>query len=123
MSNLETTTNCVGHLLVIGPELLNGVVGRDDQSTVLKINLPSFCLSCTCIPVCPDLEVMSEAGTTTIQIVEDDALLVGIPVEPLVLRLDVRLRVILSSLTALTRAGLSDEPLSSNIGVRVGRLK
>lgn len=119
-SNFKPTLNGGAHLRLVSPKLLNGVVRGDNQSTVLKINLASFCLSCTCIAVRPDLEVVAETYTPLIKIVEDDSMLSGVVVKPLVLRLEIRSWEVGSGCMGLACLRLSVVPETSDSGMIIG---
>lgn len=122
MSTLKAALKSGAHFTIVTQQFVDFVVGRDDQSVVLKINLAPLCLTGARVTIRPDLKIMSETSTPSIEVIEDDGPLSCIAVEPLVLRLNIGIWETFSSRTGLACAWGTIVPVASDIRVFIWRL-
>jgi len=100
------------HLLVLVEQLLDGVVGRDDQVLGANLQGAPLVLGDEGVPVAPDLEVVAEL--LAVEVVQDDSLLPLVAVPPLILHLQIGSWVQGPGVPALASPRGSPEPLAGN---------
>ena len=97
-------------LLVQSKDLRRVIVRGHVEPLVGEGDLGTLDLSCAAPPVCPDLEVVADAGALEIKVVDEDGLLSSVAVPPFVLGLQVERRLDLSDQVALTNTWGAHEP-------------
>jgi len=91
-------------------DLVGRVVRGHIEPLVGKRDLGTLDLSCAAPAVCPDLEVVADAGTLKIEIIDQYGLLTSVAIPPLVLGLKVERWLNLSDQVALTNTWRAHEP-------------
>lgn len=119
--NSESASDGRLHFLIICKEILDGVVARYIE--LLKVERDSWSLDLTgALPfICPYLEIVSETYTSLVKIINEDWFLTLITVPPLVLGLNVEVRLLCSDLVALAHTWRSPIPYTSDFFLVLGR--
>ena len=94
-TTLTTLKEGLDHLRLIGKEVLNRLVRRNNKPLMLQGNSLTLSLTITGVNVHPTLKKM--AKRVNVKIVKYDILLTIVPVKPLVLELIISVRVVISS--------------------------
>jgi hypothetical protein len=89
------------------------IVIGDDEGFVPKIHLTSFDLARTGPLISPNLEIL--AKLLTVEVIKDDGTLAHITIEPLVLSLNVSIRIVRPSLVRLSSTRKTMKPDTANI--------
>jgi len=110
LDSLDEDEVAMVFFFLLPEDLLGRVVRGHVEPLVSEGDLGTLDLSCAAPPVCPDLEVVADAGALEIKVVDEDGLLSGIAVPPFVLGLQVERWLDLSDQVALTNTWRAHEP-------------
>ena len=97
MNNFEPSEDSFKQDLIFSKDILGVVIGGDKEPLMTQGDLGSFHLSSTSVPVSPYLEVVTQAISFLIEVVDQNGLLSNIAVKPFVLRLEVQTLLLLSN--------------------------
>ena len=112
-SSMEGTSQ----LWLLRPDLVDGVVGGDDQARGPDLLAATLELTDEPVLVSPDLEIMTEASSLLVEVVDDYSLGIGLKsAPPLVAVLEVSTRALGPGCSRLTCTRCTPEPEGSGLG-------
>nr|DAW45433.1 MAG TPA: hypothetical protein [Cressdnaviricota sp.] len=112
-SSVEGTSQ----LWLFRPDLVDGVVGGDYHLRGADLLRSALELTDESVLVCPDLEVMTEASSLLVKVIDDHRLGVGLKsAPPLVAVLEVGARALGPGCSGLTCTRCTPEPEGSGLG-------
>lgn len=104
-------------LWLLGPNLVDGVVGGDDQALGPDLLTAALELADEPVLVSPDLKVMTETSSLLVKVIDDHWLGVGLKsAPPLVAVLEVGARALGPGCSGLTCSRCTPEPVGSGLG-------
>jgi len=113
----ESSVEGTSQLWLLRPDLVDGVVGGDDQARGPDLLASTLELADESVLVSPDLEVMTETSSLLVKVIDDHRLGVGLKsAPPLVAVLEVSTRALGPGCSGLTCTRWAPEPEGSGLG-------